>query len=247
MRSLLPLLLLLSAALVPPGRAEDTPLEVHLARVAVHEAGLDAPGDAIAIWSVLRWRSLHVRHLVERCAGDLVCVARAYAAQRDYRDAWIGQLGVPSTTGTGTTGTGTTGTGTTGTGTDGVTDKPASWPDHEVSWERYGRVRWERMIELARRWLAGEVEPVCDYGPLVHWGSRRLAPDVARAERATAAGRWRSAHCYDSPARRRPTRNAFYCSASRGVVRGGCRPTQCSASREAVRGGCRSVQGVRGS
>jgi hypothetical protein len=165
------------------GRAVDAPLEVHLARVAVHEAGLERHADAVAIWSVLRWRSLHVPELVERCGGALVCVARAYAAERDYREAWIGQLGLPVA-------------------------KPSSWPDQEVSWERYGQSRWTRMIELARRWLRGEMPPPCRYTPH-HWGARRIAIDVARAERAVAAGRWRDAECYD-PVRREPTANGFY-------------------------------------
>lgn len=175
--------LVLALALTATGSAED-PVEVHLARYAVHEAGWRAPGDYVAIWEVARWRAENP--LAERCGGGLVCALRAYAAERPFREPWIGQLGLAGL-------------------------RPADWPTN-ASWERR-RGDWGRAVELARRWLDEEIRPACRYLPQ-HWGSRRIAIDVRRAARAVSAGRWRRAECYD-PVRRAPTRNAFFCARGR--------------------------------
>jgi hypothetical protein len=71
------------------------------------------------------------------------------------------------------------------------------------------QARWQATLRRARRWLAGEIKPLCRYRP-VHWGGMRLAVDRERARRALREGRWRSAECYD-PETRRPTRNDFFC------------------------------------
>jgi len=86
-------------------------------------------------------------------------------------------------------------------GLNGEMTEPEGWPD-DVSWERYGRPRWARVL------MESQINEVfmptnpCRGVPR-HWGGRTLARDRARARRAIAAGRWIPLQCG-------PTINGYY-------------------------------------
>lgn len=65
--------------------------------------------------------------------------------------------------------------------------------------------RWQALVAVAEGVIAGEIANPCPRA--VHWGSPRLAPDLARARRAIAAQRWVVVRC------RGRTANTFYAKA----------------------------------
>jgi hypothetical protein len=62
--------------------------------------------------------------------------------------------------------------------------------------------RFNALVAIATRVLQGTLANPCPRAR--HWGSPVLKPDLERAERAIAQGRWRVIQC------RRPTANRFY-------------------------------------
>lgn len=75
--------------------------------------------------------------------------------------------------------------------------QPLGWPTH-LSWARH-RAGCLTIFSLTSRFLRGELADPCGAS---NWGSRILARDVARAQRALSEGRWVLAAC--------STHNAFY-------------------------------------
>ena len=71
--------------------------------------------------------------------------------------------------------------------------------------------RWLELVATAQGVLDGTVANPCPRA--MHWGSRTLPTDVARAERALGQGRWRVVRCTRGMA------NAFYALTSKRVLR----------------------------
>lgn len=134
-----------------------------LARIVVGEAGWHATeADVAAHHAVLEARA-------ERLGVSYARAARLYSPRhtgvRPSRRPWIAQL-------------------------DRTLRRPPSWPS-SASWSRH-RPEWERILGLAARAHAGELEHGCDGEPM-HWGGPRV--DLDRIERGIARGYWRRIDC----------------------------------------------------
>lgn len=134
-----------------------------LARIVIGECGFDAtPADVAAHHAVLEARA-------ERLGVSYVRAARLYSPRHTgvatSRRPWVAQL-------------------------DRTLRRPPSWPS-SASWERH-RPEWERVLKLAERAHAGELEHGCDGRP-DHWGGSVV--DHERIERGVRRGYWRVVDC----------------------------------------------------
>jgi len=134
-----------------------------LARIVVGEAGWHATeADVAAHHAVLESRS-------ERMGVRYVTAAGLYSPRHTgvatSRRPWIAQL-------------------------DRTLRRPPSWPS-SASWAAH-RPEWERILGLAERAHAGELEHGCDGRP-DHWGGPVV--DHERIERGIARGYWRRLDC----------------------------------------------------
>lgn len=134
-----------------------------LARIVIGECGFDAtPADVAAHHAVIESRA-------ERLGVSYVRAARLYSPRHTgvatSRRPWIAQL-------------------------DRSGRKPAAWPS-SASWTVH-RPKWERILGLAARAHAGELEHGCDGRP-DHWGGPVV--DHERIERGIARGYWRRLDC----------------------------------------------------
>jgi len=141
-----------------------------LARIVVGEAGWHATeADVAAHHAVISSRA-------ERMAVNYRTAAALYAPRHvgvaTSRRPWIAQL-------------------------DRTLRRPPSWPS-SASWATH-RPHWERILDMAARAHAGELQHQCDGEPH-HWGGPVV--DHERIERGIARGYWRRLDCGE-------TKNAF--------------------------------------
>lgn len=145
---------------------------VILAQSYVAESGWDSPVDQAAMYHALEEGAFRRGVSIADQARSYVAVFRT----THERSQWV-------------------------TGLNAEATEPPGWPA-DVSWERYGRPRWLRLLAHAKTDLVFPPPNPCNGKPR-HWGGPSLAQDATRAARALHDGRWRALQCG-------PVRNGYY-------------------------------------